>query len=66
MFIKFVVRKERGYDVNGNVVEEQELTRFNSYEEAENYILNYNFPDNVENVSEMLELSINKVYSNLK
>lgn len=61
MFIKFVVRKERGYDMNGYVLKEQELARFNSYEEAENYILNYEFPT----YSELFELTIHKVYSNL-
>jgi hypothetical protein len=53
MFIKFLVCKERRYRI-----EEQELARFDSYEEAENFILNYDFPD----TSVAFELSIHKVY----
>lgn len=60
MFIKFLVCRERRLILNGEVVEEQILDRFNSYEEAENYILNYDFTT----TSEVLELNIRKVYSN--
>ena len=62
MFIKFLVCRERRHILNGEVVEEQVLNRFDSYEEAENYILNYDFPT----TSEVLELRIHKVYSNTK
>lgn len=62
MFIKFLVRRKRRYVVNDDIVEEQVLGRFDSYEEAENYILNYDFPT----TSEVLELSINKIYTNYR
>lgn len=62
MWTKFLVIKERRYVLNGEVVEKQVLARFNTYEEAENYIIYYDFPT----TSEVLELSIHKIYTNTK
>lgn len=62
MFVKFLVRKERYWDLNGVIRDQKflELARFDSYEEAENYIKNYDFPTN----GVIIQLSIHKTYTN--